>query len=142
MKIKIFAVSAVTLMILVASAIAADISGTWKVKSGESEITLVFKVDGAKLTGTLDNPQAGGPIELKDGKVEGENVSFTIVRQMGEMEIKLLWKGKVSGEEIKFKREVQGGMGGPGGGMGGPGGGMGGPGGQAPAEELIAKRAK
>jgi hypothetical protein len=144
MKAKIFTMSAITLMVLVASALAADISGKWIVKAGESEITLVLKADGAKLTGTLDNPQAGGPVDLKDGKIDGENVSFTIVRQMGEMDMKLLWKGKIAGEEIKFKREMQGGMGGPGGGMGGPGGGgMGGPGGgQAPAEEFIAKRAK
>jgi hypothetical protein len=66
--------------------------------------------------------------------------------------MKMLYKGKVSGDEIKITREMQGGMGGPGGpgggmgappagagGPGGPGGGMGGP---RPPMEMIAKRAK
>jgi hypothetical protein len=144
MKFKYFAIGVVALVVLAASALAADISGKWTVKAGEADITLVFKVDGAKLTGTIDNPQSGGgPVDITDGKIEGENVSFLVVRKMNEMEMKIAWKGKIAGEEIKFKREMQGGMGGPGGGgMGGPGGGgMGGPGG-GQAEEFIAKRAK
>jgi len=141
MKVKFFSIGVVALVVLAAAALAADISGKWTVKAGETDITLTFKVDGAKLTGSIDNPQAGGPVDITDGKIEGENVSFTVVRKMGEMDMKILWKGKIAGEEIKFKREAQGGMGGPGGGMGGPGGGMGGPGG-GQAEEFIAKRAK
>jgi hypothetical protein len=95
---------------------------------------LNLKADGAKVTGTLENSQMPGVIEIKDGKIEGETISFAIDRKMGEMEMKIVWKGKIAGEEIKFKREVAGGMGGPGGGQGGPGGGQ--------AEEIIAKKAK
>lgn len=69
-----------------------------------------------------------GPVEIKDGKIDGDNVSFTILRKIGETGMKIVWKGAIAGDEIKFKREVAGG------GMGGPGGGA--------AEEVIARRVK
>jgi len=56
------------------------------------------------------------------------------VRKFGENEMKIAWKGKVSGEEIRFIREVEGGMAGGAGGAGA--------GGAAPTPEIIAKRAK
>jgi hypothetical protein len=65
---------------------------------------------------------------INEGKLNGDELSFFIVRKMGETEMKVVWKGKIAGDEIRFTREIQGGM------MGGPG---------APAApEIIAKRAK
>ena len=112
------------------SAWAADLSGKWTAQAQGVDITLTFKVDGTTLTGTVDNPQAG-PAEIKDGKVNGDDISFYVVRSMGESEMKISWKGKIAGDEIKFKRQVQGGAGG---GAGAPGGGG--------AEDIVAKRAK
>jgi hypothetical protein len=108
------------------------IAGTWLIKDGDNDIKLVFKVDGSKLTGTLDNSQAPGEIEIKDGKVDGDKVSFHVVRQMNNQDIEIPWSGTLSGDEFKFKREAVGGGGGGmrgGGGMGGGGGIMGGGGG-------------
>jgi hypothetical protein len=133
MKAKILFIVSFALLALLTSAWAADVTGKWTLQAQGADITLSFKVDGTTLTGTLDNSQMPGPVEIKDGKVNGDDISFNIVRKMGETEMKIAWKGKISGDEIKFKRETQGGMGG-GGGTGGPGG--------APAEELVAKRAK
>ncbi len=104
----------------------ADITGKWKAQAQGSDITLDFKVNGTTLTGTIENSQMPGPVEIKDGKIDGDNVSFTILRKFGETEMKIVWKGTVAGQEIKFKREVAGG------GMGGPGGGA--------AEEIVARR--
>jgi hypothetical protein len=132
MKNKITIIGIVAVLALAASAWAADLAGKWIAQAQGTEITINFKVEGTALTGTLDNPQAGGPVEIKDGKIDGDNVSFMIVRKMGEMEMKISWKGKVAGDEIKFKREVAGG--------GAPGGGA--PGGAGQAEEIIAKRAR
>jgi hypothetical protein len=67
---------------------------------------LEIKVDGSKLTGTLVNPQMPGTIEFKDGKIEGDNISFDYVRQMNGQDIKILWTGTLSGDEIKLKRGV------------------------------------
>ncbi len=116
----------IAILTLLAWAWAADIAGKWTAQAQGADITITFKVDGNTLTGTLDNSMAG-PTDIKDGKIDGDSISFHVVRKMGEGEMKVVWHGKVTGDEIKFKREVQGG------GMGGPGGG---------AEEIIAKRAK
>jgi len=139
MKNRIFLVGIVILMLFTVSAWAADVAGKWiaEAPSGQqtSEITLVFKVDGTALTGTLENSTMPGAIEIKDGKVEGDDVSFHVLRSFGENEMKVVWKGKASGDEIRFTRAIEGGMMG-----GGPGGGAGG--GGAVPDEIIAKRAK
>ena len=128
---------------LVASAWAADLTGKWVAqvqgRQGTVENTFNFKVDGTTLTGTMTTPQ--GETAISEGKVNGDEISFVIVRSFGGNEMKFLYKGKVSGDEIKFTREIQGGgmMGGPGG--GGPGGGGGG--GRGPGMgEFVAKRAQ
>ena len=108
---------------------------------GPTEMTFNFKVDGANLTGTMTS--ARGEAEISEGKINGDEISFVIVRRMGDREMKMQWKGKVSGDEIRLTREFPGG-GGPGAGGLGPGGPGGGPGGEpgGPAREIIAKRAK
>jgi hypothetical protein len=143
MKSKVIAVAAAVLL-AATTAWAADVSGKWTAKvpgaqgQGESEVTLNFKVNGTDLTGTINNSQQPGDVEIKDGKVTGDDVSFTLNRKIGENELKVLWKGKVSGDEIKFTRSIGGGAGGPGGGAPG----AGGPGGGGAATEIVAKRAK
>jgi hypothetical protein len=116
------------MLIAAATLVAADITGKWKTQAQGSDITLVFKVEGTALTGTIENSQMPGAVEIKEGKIDGDNVSFTIVRKFGETEMKILWKGTIAGDEIKFKRETAGG------GMGGPGGGA--------AEDIVATRVK
>ena len=92
-------------------------AGKWLIKDGENEIKLELKVNGSKLTGTIDNPQMPGAIEFKDGKVEGDKISFSYVRQMNGQDMKISWEGTLSGDEIKLTREAGGG-GMPGGGRG------------------------
>ena len=135
MRSKIAAIGFVVALALAASLWAVDISGKWTMQAQGADITLNLKADGAKVTGTLENSQMPGAVDIKDGKIDGDNVSFTIIRKMGEMEIKIMWKGKIAGDDIKFTREAAGG-----GGMGGPGGGAGGGGGAA--KEIVAKRSK
>ena len=143
MKSKVIAVAA-TVLLAATTAWAADVSGKWTAKvpgaqgQGESDVTFNFKVNGTDLTGTINNSQQPGDVEIKDGKVSGDDVSFTLNRKIGENELKVLWKGKVSGDEIKFTRSIGGGAGGPGGGAPG----AGGPGGGGAATEIVAKRAK
>lgn len=137
MKIRMSLIGAVIYLTTIMSAWAADVGGKWIAQApsgqGTSEITLVFKVDGTTLTGTLDNSQMPGAIEIKDGKVQDDTVSFHVLRAFGESEVKVVWKGNVAGDEIRFTRGIEGGM--PGGGPGG------GAGGGAAETEIIAKRA-
>ncbi len=135
---KIFSVGAAILSVILATAWAADVSGKWTAHvagaqgQGDSEITLIFTADGTNLTGTINNTLAPGEIPIQEGKIDGDKVSFSLKRNMGGGEMKVVWEGELSGDEIKFVRSVQGGMAG----------GAGGPGGGGMKTEIIAKRAQ
>ena len=100
------------LMILIAAfaitASAADISGNWKATAegpnGSMERTFTFKVDGNKVTGETTSSMMGKST-LMDGKLEGDTVTFTIAVKFQDNEMKLNYKGKISGNEIHFTVE-------------------------------------
>ena len=63
---------------------AADVSGKWTAQMGgpggqDRSITFNFKQDGATLSGTVDGPD-GQTLDIKDGRVDGESISFKINR--------------------------------------------------------------
>jgi len=94
---------------------APDLNGTWKATAegpqGTMERTFVFKVDGNKLTGETTSSLLGKST-IADGKVEGDTFSFTITANIQGADLKLSYKGKISGDEIKVTSEVVGGDGG------------------------------
>ena len=112
MKVKqMMAAVTVAVAILVAVVQAADVTGKWTGQvptrdGGTRDATFNFKQDGEKLTGTMTGPQ--GDIELKDGAVKGDDVSFNVALSFGGNDVKLIYKGKVAGEEIKFTRTREG----------------------------------
>jgi hypothetical protein len=72
-------------------------------------ITLDFKVDGAKLTGTV--AVEGRPeIAQINGKIENGTLNFTLKSPDGLRDVTLT--GAAKGDEIEFKREVKGNGGG------------------------------
>ncbi|MGC4048910.1 MAG: hypothetical protein QM757_05230 [Paludibaculum sp.] len=99
-------------LVCAACAFAADVTGKWTAEFdtqiGPQKYTYDLKAEGSKLTGKLK----GGPgdmaneSEIKDGKVNGDEVSFTEIFKMEGNEIRIDYKGKVSGDEIKFTRKV------------------------------------
>ena len=93
------------------TALATDVSGKWLAQApgrdGQThEVTFNFKVDGDTLTGTVTTPR--GDVEISDGKVSGNEISFTQTMQFGGNEVKLIYKGTLSGDEIKFTRTREG----------------------------------
>jgi hypothetical protein len=96
--------AALLLMIALASAaaFALDINGKWKgtlaSPNGDLETTMVFKVDGEKLTGTVTNMY--GEEQIAEGSVKGDDVNFVV--NAGGGQFKILYKGKITGEDIKF----------------------------------------
>jgi hypothetical protein len=103
---------AVLIALLAMNALAADISGTWKgtaeSANGTIERTFTFKVAGTALTGDTES-QMLGKSTITDGKVDGDNISFTITANMQGNEMKLNYKGKVVGDQIKLSVEFPGG---------------------------------
>lgn len=93
---------------------ATGVAGKWLAKEGDNDLKLEIKVDGSKLSGTIENTQFPGPIEFKDGKLEGNTIAFSYMRSVGGQEMEISWTGTLSGDELKLKRSVGGGM--PGGG--------------------------
>ena len=91
------------------TASAGDISGNWKGTAENSAIerTFVFKVDGHKLTGETTSNNLGRSA-IEDGKVDGDDVSFSLTVKMQGREAKVSYKGKVEGDTIKFTVGVQG----------------------------------
>jgi hypothetical protein len=94
--------------------LASDVSGKWTAqvpgRGGQTrEQTFNFKVEGAKLTGTVSGMQGDNPIS--DGTVKGDDISFTVVFSFNGNDVKLHYQGKVSGDEIKFTRTREGGQG-------------------------------
>ncbi len=90
------------LLALASAAFALDLNGKWKGNlaspNGDLETTMVFKVDGEKLTGTVTNMY--GEEQISEGSVKGDDVNFVI--NAGGGQFKILYKGKITGQDIKF----------------------------------------
>ncbi len=72
-------------------------------------VTMSLKADGDKLTGTVSG--RGGDTAISDGKVEGDMVSFAVVREYNGNSMKQIYKGKMEGDTIHFSMTMEGGMG-------------------------------
>ena len=105
---------------------AADITGKWTAEFdsqvGPQKYVFEFKVDGTNLTGVAISSIGGveAKTQLKDGKINGDEVMFIEPLNYQGMELSISYKGKVSGDQISFSRTV----------------------GDAGGEQFIAKRAK
>jgi len=127
MKFENRVVTALGLALLWAlPAMAADVTGKWKAEFespvGTQKYTYEFKVEGTKLSGKAFFERMGekGEVELKDGKVTGDDISFVEMLDFQGTPIVIAYTGKVAGDEIKFIRKV----------------------GDFGSEELVAKRLK
>src|SRR5436853_1236352 len=105
----------ITLLALAAaslSALAADVTGTWKAEfetqRGLQKYTFTLKQDGTSVTGKANVEREGEKrdAEFKDGKVEGDTVTFVEPLKIQDNEVNITYTGKVSGNEIKFTRKV------------------------------------
>ena len=125
MKKRILFLSVCFALATVTLAWAADVSGKWTAqvpgRNGQTrEQTFNFKVEGDKLTGTVSGMQGDNPIS--DGKISGNDITFTVKLSFQGNERTLVYKGTVSGDEIKMTRSMQGS--------------------DQPGQEFTAKRAK
>jgi hypothetical protein len=103
----LFASLALLACLMVTSAVAANVDGKWTAQvpgrqGNTQEMTFNLKADGDKLTGNVSNPR--GEMPIQDGKVEGDNISFSQTFERGGNSMKITYKGKVSGDSIEFTR--------------------------------------
>lgn len=83
-------------------------AGTWKgtleTPNGAQENTFVLKVDGDKLTGSITS--AMGTVDISDGKVDADKVSFAINTDFGLIS----YTGTVKGDDMKLTLSAGGGQ--------------------------------
>jgi hypothetical protein len=109
---KIFC-SVITAVFFGILAQAADVAGTWTwVTPGfnggpDRTNTLTLKIDDSKLTGKLAAPRRGQIVEtpITDGKIDGDKVSFSIVRQYNGNSNTNKYNGTLSADKITGKME-------------------------------------
>jgi hypothetical protein len=122
MKLRFVAALPILVLALAISAWATDIAGQWtatfNTQVGEQHYTYTFKVDGEKLTGTAKSDN--GTVAIENGTVKGDDVSFVENLEYQGQKLVITYAGKISGDEIKFTRDVAG----------------------AAKEDLVAKRVK
>jgi hypothetical protein len=113
MKYRVAALLAACIVLSgISIAYAADPTGKWvaqvPARDGQTrEVTITLKAEGEKLTGTISGRQGDTPIS--DGQIKGDDLSFTVTQSRQGNEVKVNYKGKVSGDEIKFTRTFEGG---------------------------------
>jgi len=89
---------------------AADINGKWTGEltgpNGAMQLSMDFKADGETLTGKITTQM--GDQEIKEGKIKGDELSWSTVFEREGNSVKILNKAKVSGSEMKVTVTIEG----------------------------------
>jgi len=89
---------------------ATDATGTWTTQmqgpNGDMTLTFHFKQDADKLTGTVQTSMGGDPVEISNGKIDGDKISFDT--SFNGMTINHV--GTINADEIKLNVKSDGGQ--------------------------------
>lgn len=105
---------ALTLLALASLAVAnaADVSGAWiwttpgRNGGPDHTTTLTLKAEGTALTGKVSNPGRDGKVidtPIADGKVDGDSISFVVVRQVRGNSVTNNYSGTLAADKITGK---------------------------------------
>jgi hypothetical protein len=106
-----YCVFVVGLLLVASFAFGADVDGKWTgsvagMDGNNMTIAYTFKAEGTTLTGFhIFN---GTETPIKDGKIDGNNISFSVTLDFGGQEMKLEHKGVVSADQIKLTYDMMG----------------------------------
>jgi len=107
---KRFWICAVIAVGLASVLFAADVTGTWTAsfdtQVGKQDYTYTFKQTGTKLTGKAKSDFAMATTEITEGMVNGDDLSFVENLDYMGMQLRIVYKGKVAGNDIKLTRTV------------------------------------
>ncbi len=94
------------------ASLAADVTGTWKSEFdsqiGLQKYTYTLKQDGTNLTGKANSEISDQKreAELKEGRVDGDKVSFVEMLNFQGNDIRITYSGTLVSNEMKLTREV------------------------------------
>jgi hypothetical protein len=94
-----------------APAFAAGVDGDWSgsldTPNGAVQISYSFKADGATLTGSTTGPD-GSKLAIKDGKIDGDKITFAVDIDLGGTPTTFKYTGVVSANGIALTTDFQG----------------------------------
>jgi hypothetical protein len=96
---------ATLLAITAAPAWAADATGTWKgeVHTPDGRVlpfVAHLKQDKSAITGKLEGINGAPDVEIMDGKIDGDTISFWGIRKVNGADVKFTYSGKLSGDSL------------------------------------------
>ena len=111
---KLFSVTTI-LLAMTLCLLAADANGKWAFeqegRNGPVQVTLNLKADGGMLSGTLTRPgRDGNAMEtaISDGKIDGNNISFSVKREFNGNTFVTTYKGTLDGDSMKIEISMPG----------------------------------
>ena len=98
--------AAIIAALLIPIASGADLTGRWvaatRTPDGQTrETVFALKADGDRLSGYMSSPQ--GDTAISEGRVNGDDISFVIVREMGGEERKIQYTAKITADGLLVK---------------------------------------
>jgi hypothetical protein len=111
MTMRALLLGIIGVLLVSSSALAAPVDGKWTgmldTPMGPVNVGFNFKADGAVLTGSTMAPD-GTELPIKNGKVDGDKIAFTVEVDFGGMALTLDYTGVVSADQIKMTLSVMG----------------------------------
>ena len=99
------------LLLFSAPAFAAGVDGDWSgsldTPNGPVQVSYTFKSDGAALTGSTTGPD-GSKVAIKDGRIDGDKISFSVDFDFGGTPTTFKYTGVVSANGIALSSDFQG----------------------------------
>jgi len=110
-RVAVSLLVAFLMLVGAAPARAADVDGKWAgsldTPMGAVNVGFNFKADGATLTGTTTGPD-GGEIPIKNGKIDGDKISFVVSLDFGGMMFDLNYTGVVKPDQVALTIDIMG----------------------------------
>jgi type V secretory pathway adhesin AidA len=98
------------LLLFAGFAFGADIDGKWTgsldMGGQKFDVNYTFKAEGSTLTGSTSIMDQ--PVNIKDGKINGNNISFSITFGEGDQGMKIDYKGVLTGDQLKLTFDMMG----------------------------------
>ena len=102
--------SAILAAVMATASFAADVTGTWTAsfdtQIGVQKYTYTFTVAGNKLTGKAKSELAMTETDIVEGTVNGDDISFVENLNFQDMPLRIVYKGKLAGDQLKLTRTI------------------------------------
>ena len=107
MRILRFAFGLILFGCLTSLLCGADVTGKWAAHSEDGPSwAFNLKSDGGKVTGTMQSSD-GKDRPINEGKLDGIDISFSVDSEWQGNPITLVFKGKVSGDEMRLRVDTK-----------------------------------